>query len=578
MYDIAKKARAGMKSKAERLAGEKDRKTDSSDWSPAPALNADVKTGMRPVSRQARKRGGKVLGKAEGEESKSRADRAPRKAGGKVETKGEQPLVDRYINRDLKKANEYRDGKKHDGGLKRGGRAKYATDGAVKDDKVDAGFRSGRKPGVEFNKPYPVPVPPRRPANMTTAVPSKPDMSKALPGDDITGPPKEVGMKRGGATKWIQKAIKKPGALHKQLGVKKGEKIPAKKLEKAAEKGGKLGQRARLAKTLRSMHKDGGKVADEKCYGGRTKKADGGPMQVDPRLGIVKPKVLEFGQNVVTPGMKKGGRIKKEIGGAARAAGMGATPSLAPVPVSTSVSNASIPTVGSGLLPPSTATYTKTPAYDPAKYGDTSSSGDKKSKFSDLEKLKGKSSPLGLWSSHDDAQAVKKGGRVAKADGGALVMGKKPKAKSAKGKTNINIIIATGKANKPEETPMAPMGAGAPPAIPPAAMMGAGAPPPPMGPAMPPMGPPPAPAGMGRPPMPPMPRKDGGRISKVAKSFKDMTAGAGSGEGRLQKTDIAKRAPHKRGGKVYRSYKDMDAGAGSGEGRLEKTEIQSRKK
>jgi hypothetical protein len=60
-----------------------------------------------------------------------------------------------------------------------------------------------------------------------------------------------------------------------------------------------------------------------------------------------------------------------------------------------------------------------------------------------------------------------------------------------------------------------------------------------------------------------------------------MTAGSGGGEGRLQKTDIAKRhqdAPNfKKGGKVYRSFKDMDAGAGSGMGRLEKTEIQKRK-
>ncbi len=74
-----------------------------------------------------------------------------------------------------------------------------------------------------------------------------------------------------------------------------------------------------------------------------------------------------------------------------------------------------------------------------------------------------------------------------------------------------------------------------------------------------------------------MRRKEGGRISKVASSYKDMTAGAGSGEGRLQKTDIAKRTNHKAGGKIYRSYKDMDAGAGSGFGRLEKTEIQKRK-
>ena len=54
---------------------------------------------------------------------------------------------------------------------------------------------------------------------------------------------------------FIQKAIKKPGALHKELGVSKGKKIPAKKLAKAAKAGGKLGQRARLAETLKKLHK-----------------------------------------------------------------------------------------------------------------------------------------------------------------------------------------------------------------------------------------------------------------------------------------------------------------------------------
>ena len=50
-------------------------------------------------------------------------------------------------------------------------------------------------------------------------------------------------------------AVKKPGALRKSLGVKKGQKIPAGKLKAAAKKGGKLGQRARLAMTFKKMRK-----------------------------------------------------------------------------------------------------------------------------------------------------------------------------------------------------------------------------------------------------------------------------------------------------------------------------------
>jgi|TARA_R100000278_G_C5450356_1_gene157101 hypothetical protein len=52
---------------------------------------------------------------------------------------------------------------------------------------------------------------------------------------------------------WIQKAVKKPGALRKSLGVKKGQKIPASKLRAAAKKPGKMGQRARLAMTFKKM-------------------------------------------------------------------------------------------------------------------------------------------------------------------------------------------------------------------------------------------------------------------------------------------------------------------------------------
>lgn len=57
------------------------------------------------------------------------------------------------------------------------------------------------------------------------------------------------------AEKWIQKAIKKPGALRSAMGVKEGEKIPAKKLAKAAKAPGKMGQRARLAQTLSKLKK-----------------------------------------------------------------------------------------------------------------------------------------------------------------------------------------------------------------------------------------------------------------------------------------------------------------------------------
>ena len=61
--------------------------------------------------------------------------------------------------------------------------------------------------------------------------------------------------KKGGKVNWIQSAIKKPGALRKAMGVKAGEKIPAKKLAAAAKKPGKMGQRARLAQTLSKLKK-----------------------------------------------------------------------------------------------------------------------------------------------------------------------------------------------------------------------------------------------------------------------------------------------------------------------------------
>jgi hypothetical protein len=70
--------------------------------------------------------------------------------------------------------------------------------------------------------------------------------------------PNKVTMYAGGGMagkNFIQKAIKKPGALHEQLGVPKDKKIPAKALAKAAKAPGKLGQRARFAEVLKGFKK-----------------------------------------------------------------------------------------------------------------------------------------------------------------------------------------------------------------------------------------------------------------------------------------------------------------------------------
>ena len=58
------------------------------------------------------------------------------------------------------------------------------------------------------------------------------------------------------AEKWISKAISSPGALHKQMGVPMGKKIPAAKMAKAmgGGYGPKAAKRANLAKTLKGFH------------------------------------------------------------------------------------------------------------------------------------------------------------------------------------------------------------------------------------------------------------------------------------------------------------------------------------
>jgi hypothetical protein len=116
----AQRHRESMRDKAARLGGGEDAQSvDSSSFTPGEPIDADVKTGMRPVSRQARASGGAVTGA----HARANGGRAPRKNGGGFGTA--------YVNRDAKEANEDRAGRKHDLGLKEGGAAHRAEGGYV---------------------------------------------------------------------------------------------------------------------------------------------------------------------------------------------------------------------------------------------------------------------------------------------------------------------------------------------------------------------------------------------------------------------------------------------------------------
>jgi len=118
----AKSLREAMKQKAKRLCGATSEKVDASTFTPAEPLNADVKTGARPVSRRAFKVGGKVAGA----EAMTHAGRTPRKSGGKTE------YANALVNRNVKDANEEREGIKHVGGFAKGGVPEYNEESVEK--------------------------------------------------------------------------------------------------------------------------------------------------------------------------------------------------------------------------------------------------------------------------------------------------------------------------------------------------------------------------------------------------------------------------------------------------------------
>ena len=327
MVHDAKALRKASKKKAQRLAAPHKGDIDASGWK-EPTMNTEAKTGLRPVSPRAFKRGGKVEGKA----SYHHAGHKPRKASG-----GE--IANAKINRNVKEANGEKFGNPRVGALKHGGRAHKAGGGDFSYTGADTVTRDR------------VPTPPRRPKDLGPSNKTEADYDHSYTGADTVtkdrkhggrahkmggGPmsmdpragaaammqaaaqqgnvptsrmafgqtqkgkmAQQMGLKRGGKAEhddevmdrklidkmvkpsartgkkdgggnWIQGAIKHPGALHKALHVPKGEKIPEKKLEKAEHSNNPhLAKKARLAETLKSFHHaKGGKVhhpADCKC-------------------------------------------------------------------------------------------------------------------------------------------------------------------------------------------------------------------------------------------------------------------------------------------------------------------------
>jgi hypothetical protein len=117
MSELSIAARAKAKEKVERLTRTPKGDVDASGWREPLGEKTCVQTGPRPVSRRQFRRGGKVGGFA----AKMHAGRKPRASGGMT--------ANEYINRNVKDANESREGEKQTGGMKKGGRAHKATGG-----------------------------------------------------------------------------------------------------------------------------------------------------------------------------------------------------------------------------------------------------------------------------------------------------------------------------------------------------------------------------------------------------------------------------------------------------------------
>jgi hypothetical protein len=176
------------------------------------------------------------------------------------------------------------------GGPVKAGRGRDAQWGESKEAFDEPGVEKKARGGVLRRRPKPkkkaVAMAPPVPLEMDDQPPPPAGPAGAtIPGGPAPGPTMPVGMKAGG--KFIGRAIKHPGSLRRSLGAKKGENIPAGKLEAAAKKPGKLGKRARLAETLEKLRpkkkaKGGECKPDKMAAGGAAKQRRGFPKTEAP--------------------------------------------------------------------------------------------------------------------------------------------------------------------------------------------------------------------------------------------------------------------------------------------------------
>lgn len=270
-----------------------------------------------------------------------------------------------------------------------------------------------------------------------------------------------------------------------------------------------------LQPVSRRAYKSGGKVAGEaaKQNAGRKPRKSGGSIANDMVNRDVKEANGEkFGKPHVG-GMKRGGRSKHAAGG--KAEGPDWTKAAPTLKDKYNRVNDGLPRYSEDAVNKSIASSNRS--------GRKISKGEAK-KIHSL--LRGPYAAGGVPSSRMDF-AAKKGTPLPGSGAEGFKRGGR-----TKGKTNINIIINSGKDDKP------PMPMGASPMPPPPKPPMPPAPPPPPGAGIPPgpmAGGPPGGPPMPPPGAPPMMRKSGGRTNPRTSGYKSMEAGAGSGLGRLQK-------------------------------------------